>query len=84
MSHKPGAGASDELASEYVELLRDGDRAVREAFVAWLRRSPENLLAYLHAKLADGQFGNLDPQRRIGVEALVRRARAHLRQGENA
>ncbi|HEX7011655.1 MAG TPA: FecR domain-containing protein [Steroidobacteraceae bacterium] len=67
------SGVIAEEAAEWVVRLTTGEPSARERrqFIAWLKRSPGHLSAYLGIERTWADLGNLDPARRIDVEALL-------------
>jgi transmembrane sensor len=65
-----------EEASEWLVEFRagDADAAARRRFDAWLRRSPENLGAYLELAAIWNEGNALDPQSRYDTETLIAQA----------
>jgi len=81
MDSRPITSPSRDIVAEasawFVEF-RAGDvpAATRARFDEWLRRSPENIQAYLEVSAAWSELPTSDPQGRLDVGALVARARA--------
>ncbi|HEX7113805.1 MAG TPA: FecR domain-containing protein [Steroidobacter sp.] len=67
------SGMIAEEAAEWVVRLATGEPSARERhqFIAWLKRSPGHLSAYLGIERTWAELGKLDPARRIDVEALL-------------
>jgi transmembrane sensor len=65
-------------ASEWLVEFRAGDvdASARRDFNAWLRKSPENVLAYLEIAAIWNESVSLDPQRRFSVDELIACAQA--------
>jgi transmembrane sensor len=64
-------------ASEFFVEFRagDGTPAVRARFEQWLRRSPENVQAYLEIAAGWSQLPTADPEDRLDLQALLAAAR---------
>ncbi|MGH8189810.1 MAG: FecR/PupR family sigma factor regulator, partial [Steroidobacteraceae bacterium] len=62
-----------EEAADWVVRLTDGDARQHDqrGFVAWIKRSPLHLRAYLDAERTWADLGKVDPNRRLDVEALL-------------
>lgn len=65
-----------EEASEWLVEFRagDADATTRRRFDAWLRKSPENLGAYLELATIWNEGGALDPQNRYDTQTLIAQA----------
>jgi transmembrane sensor len=64
-------------ASEWFIDFRAGDvnGEARLRFIEWLRRSPENIQAYLEVSGAWSELPSSDPDGRIDIDSLIARAR---------
>ena len=73
---KPHAAVVSEAAAWFIEF-RAGDIEgdARERFVAWLRRSPEHIQAYLEVASSWAELPTDDPDHKIDVSAMIARAR---------
>jgi transmembrane sensor len=60
-----------EEAEEWDTSLRSGGISAREQFVAWIRRSPEHLHAYLQYLALEKEMRGLDPERNIDLSTLL-------------
>jgi transmembrane sensor len=66
-----------EASSWFIEFRAgDVDGDARARFIAWLRRSPEHIHAYLEIADVWAELPTADPEKRIDIEALIARARA--------
>ena len=67
-----------EEAVEWLLCFSEGDveRRSREAFVAWLRTSPEHVRAYLRVSALWGDAGMIDRDRKRTLDELVEQANA--------
>src|SRR5882724_455597 len=73
---KPLPAIVSEAAAWFIEFRAgDIDGDARESFIAWLRRSPEHILAYLEVAGAWAELPTSDPNNRIDVTAMIARAR---------
>jgi transmembrane sensor len=76
-SAKPLPAIVSEAAAWFVEFrAQDMSPEARERFMAWLRRSPEHIQAYLEVAGAWAALPTSDSDHRIDIEALLARARA--------
>jgi len=67
----------DEASEWFVRLRYDSPASdVQEHFMAWLRTSPEHVRAYLSILALWSDLPAVDPQRELGAETLIERARA--------
>jgi hypothetical protein len=69
----------DQWALRWLKALPGGDSNVRAAFTCWVRHSARYVEAYCRQKMLDTELRGLDPERRIDVAELVRRARGRIR-----
>lgn len=60
-----------EEAEEWDTALRSGGTSARGQFVAWIRRSPEHLHAYLQFLSLQKEMQGLDPERNIDLSKLL-------------
>ena len=76
-SVKPHRAVVSEAADWFIEF-RAGelDAQARERFIAWLRRSPEHIQAYLEVAGAWAELPASDPHHRIDLASMIARARA--------
>jgi len=65
----------DEEALRWAKALPQATEAEREAFAAWIRRSPENLGAFLKHNVLKAELRSLDPERTIDVGRFLERAK---------
>jgi transmembrane sensor len=76
-SHSPDRDIVAEASAWFVEFREGGvPAATRARFDEWLRRSPEHIQAYLEVSAAWSELPTSDPEGRIDVAALIKRARA--------
>ncbi len=54
------------------------DSAESEAFALWLKRSPQHVQCYLQMLAVEREFHDIDPARRIDVDALIARTRDNV------
>ena len=74
---KPHPAIVKEASTWFIEF-RAGDvqGKARERFIEWLRRSPENIQAYLEVSGAWAELPTSDPEGKFNIAALIVRARA--------
>ncbi|HEY8509266.1 MAG TPA: FecR domain-containing protein [Steroidobacteraceae bacterium] len=76
----PASGSRKDIVGEaaawFIEF-RSGDATAqdRARFYEWLRRSPEHIQAYLEIAEGWSELPTSDPQGRLDIQALIRRAR---------
>jgi len=73
--HPFSKGSPDEEALQFLEDLGSGDSMTREAFAAWIRRSPENLGAFLRQRALGAELQGLQFERKPDLEVLIARAK---------
>src|SRR6185312_14029280 len=76
MDQGPRHASLDQLVLRWLRLLPRGHLGVRAAFATFVRRSPRHLFTYLRLKSLETELSELDPDRRIDVEALIAKARS--------
>lgn len=59
-------------ASEWFEILKKGRPDDQVAFREWCRRSPQNIQEFLEISWADRELQDLDANREVDLEALLR------------
>lgn len=67
-----------EQAYEWFNALREDGFKDRAAFSAWLKASPRHVGEFLSVAATYRHYANVDPQRRIDVEALIAEATSNV------
>jgi len=67
-----------EEVQEWGEALKSADAAGRAQFVAWIRRSPEHLQAYLQHLAFEQEMEGLDLQKDVDLAALLRSSSSNV------
>ena len=76
-SAKPLAAIVSQAADWFIEFRAgDVDAGARERFIAWLRRSPEHIQAYLEVAGAWAELPASDPDHKIDVARMIALARS--------
>jgi len=72
--YTPDAVTLIEEAQRWHQALQQGGASERAAFVAWIRRSPQHLQAYLQHLALAAEIDGLDGDRELDLEALLERS----------
>ena len=76
-AHPPSEKALSEACDWFIECRDEHiDPETLSKFYAWLKRSPENIQAYLEVSAGWAELPVSDPERRFDVDELVARARS--------
>src|SRR5262245_51547290 len=76
--HHNDLALAEEAADWLVLLMEEDDPADRARFVEWLKKSPRHVEEFLLVSASRDLMSEMDPDRRLDIEALVAEADARV------